>query len=147
MNNSHKFGLAALFVLAAFSIQACGSDSDPAPSDQGPIQSTGGKKSTGGGSGTGSKSGSGGSNLGGADPGTGGTGGSIITPPPERADCPEEADGKQPNSSGVKGTACWNLEDCNGVNDVQFQDQCNGTCFPFDNEARIANFNGTLPPL
>lgn len=147
MKNSHKFGLAALFVLAAFSIQACGSDSDPSPSDQGPIKGTGGKKgSGGGGSGSGGKSGSGGANLGGADPGTGG-GGNVITPPPERPDCPLEADGKQPNSSGVKGTACWNIKDCNGVNDVQFQDQCNGKCFPFDNEKNIKDFNGTLPPL
>jgi hypothetical protein len=158
MKNSHKLVLAALIAFGALAGQACSNDADPEPSDPGPITpSTGGKtnNSGGGNSETGGNSnntggGGGGNDTGGVDnqggdgpgPSTGGTFEEPEVPP-----CPEAADEEQPSSSAIDGTACWNIKDCKGTSDKQFLEQCNGTCYPFDNEARIAGYDGTLPPL
>jgi hypothetical protein len=107
---------------------------------------TGGRGNTASGGRTGQSSGgrantsSGGRNIGGegGDPGSPsggaetGIGGGFVEPP--RGDCEDE-----PNGEG-----CWDLTKCNGVETIQFLEQCGGTCqAPFDNEG----FTGTLPPL
>jgi hypothetical protein len=154
MKKSHKLVLVALLALGAFASQACNSENDPEPSELGPITpATGGKNdNSGGGSDSGGTGGSdsggsssgGANNLGGDGPGPS-TGGSFVEP--EIEPCPDEADDEQPSSSAIEGAACWNIEGCKGASDQQFLEQCNGTCYPFDNEARIAGYDGTLPPL
>lgn len=63
--------------------------------------------------------------------------------------CEAEPNGRQPSGSAIAGRDCWDLTECNGINSVQFLNQCNaGQCFPFDNTRRIQGYSGgALPPL
>jgi hypothetical protein len=130
-------------VLSALVAQACGGD-NPEPDKDGDkdgddtyVPPEGG--SPGDGNGTGGNNG-----VGGED--GNGTGG--FAPPPERPDCPTTANGTQPVTSDIPGTACWDISECNGVKPEQFLERCNGgNCYPFDNEDRIEGYTGTLPPL
>lgn len=103
---------------------------------------TGGSGNSGGGSNTGGGRASGGAagDAQGGETSSGGapegSGGGFVEPP--REDCPEEPNGDE----------CWDLSECNGVNSIQFLEQCSGNCVfgPFDN-TKIEGFDGTLPPL
>lgn len=129
MKKEHKL-LLGLFGLSFFVAVACGENVSPTPDDDGGDISGGGAPATTGGS----------SSTGGAGPGgNAGTGGGFEVP--EREFCSEE-----PNSTDGEGNECWDLSNCNGRDEAQFLRQCNsGTCFPFDNFARIEDFDGTLP--
>lgn len=163
-----SWAVPVLLGLALAAPQACKS-SNASPSDDDNVvnpggapgdddSGSGGKSNTGTGGraqqGSGGKgsTGSGGADLGGAGPGgegnqasggnhpsggaDQGTAGGFVEPP--REDC-----GDEPN-----GADCWDLTKCNGVSTIQFLEQCSGACVaPFDNEARIEGYTGTLPPL
>lgn len=150
--------LLILFAVSA-SFQACkGENSEPDdgddvvnPGGDRNDDGSGGRKASGG---SGNSSGGKSSNTGGGRTSSGGaagdspggetssggvpegSGGGFVEPP--REDCPEEPNGDE----------CWDLSECNGVDSIQFLEQCSGNCVfgPFDN-ANIEGFDGTLPPL
>lgn len=165
MKTSLKLGLLTLLVFPI--VGACGGDDNAKPSTPnvpsaggsagsssggsnasgGSSGGDGGSSQTGGSSASGGTGGSSGGSAGSA--GSGGSGGSIFVPP-DREDCPEEADSVQSAGPPNAGKPCWDLSDCNGINSTQFKNQCHsGECFPFDNTARIEGYTAgePLPPL
>lgn len=136
--------LIVLFALSA-AFQACkGENATPDdddvvnPGGERNDDGAGGRRASGGsGTNTGGRKASGGSrNEGGEGNAPQGTGGTA--PLPEREDCPDEPNGDE----------CWDLSACNGIQSIQFLEQCDGECLfgAFDN-TKIEGFSGTLPPL
>jgi hypothetical protein len=111
---------------------------------------TGGGSTDGSGGGNTDGSGGGGGEGGGTGSG-GGSGGTPIGPGEENdlPDCTDATNGTFPGGDNpIEGEDCWNFTLCEGKETEQFLNQCSGTCLePFDNVARIEDFNGTLPPL
>jgi len=158
---SHRLPLwIALALALAFGVTACGDD-NASPSDDGDniidVPDSGSTGGTGGSTGgTGGDTGGTGGDTGGSggaggdddDGGVAGDGGGALIDTGVGIDAGDRPDCDDTTNDTHDSLPCWNLTTCVPKDTEHFLGQCGDNCYaPFDNEARIEGYTGTLPPL